>query len=114
MPKVYVVTEPITYKDGVPTPAFDISPALQYGELVILTKHNQSMIASVPMIRYLREQLKDFSDEDCILPVGDPVTIAAVAAVAADINRGYFKMLKWDKRNRAYMVIEIDAWGEAV
>jgi hypothetical protein len=114
MSKVFVVTEPITYKDGAPVPAFDISPALKYGDIVILTKHNHSMLASVPMIRHLREQLKDFSDDDYILPVGDPVTIASVAAVASDINKGYFKMLKWDKRERRYMVIEIDAWGKSV
>lgn len=114
MSKVYIVTEPITYKNGAPVPAFDISPALKYGELVILTKHNHSMLASVPMIRYLRDQLKDFCDDDYILPVGDPVTIAAVAAVASDINKGYFKMLKWDKRERKYMPIEIDAWGDSL
>jgi hypothetical protein len=70
------------------------------------------MLASVPMIRFLREKLKDFSDDDYILPVGDPITIASVAAVASDINKGYFRMLKWDKRERKYMVIEINAWGK--
>jgi hypothetical protein len=114
MPKVYCVTEPITYKDGRPEPLFDVSPAAQYGEIVFLAKHNVNMFASVPMVRYFREQLKDFSDEDCILPVGDPVTIAAVAAIAADINEGKFKILKWDKKQRQYFVIEIDAWGNAL
>lgn len=113
-PRVFCVTEPITYKNGVPEPAFDISPALQFGEIVILTKHNHSMLASVPMVRHLRDQLKDFNDDDCILPVGDPVTIASVAAIAADINKGKFRILKWDKRQRAYLPIDIDAWGESV
>lgn len=114
MSKVYLASEPITYKDGAPQPLFDVTPALKYGELVILSQHNNSMFASVPMIRHFREKLKDFSDEDYILPVGDPVTIAAVAAVAADINDGYFKMLKWDKKQREYLVIEINAWGKSV
>ena len=112
MPKVYCVTEPITYRDGTPQPLFDISPALKFGELEILAKHNHSMLASVPMVRYFRERLRDFSDEDFILPVGDPVTIATVAAIAADINKGYFKILKWDKRQASYIPIEIDAWGK--
>lgn len=112
MGKVFVVTEPITYRDGIPQPLFDISPALEYGELEILTKHNNNMFASVPMVRYFREKLKDFCDEDYILPVGDPVTIAAVAAVAADINKGYFKILKWDKKQRKYLVVEINTWGK--
>ena len=112
MSKVYCVTEPITYINGTPQPLFDISPALRYGELEILAKHNNSMFASVPMVRYFREKLKDFCDDDYILPVGDPVTIAAVAAIAADMNKGYFKMLKWDKKQRQYLVVEINAWGD--
>lgn len=111
MSKVFCVTEPVTYRDGVPEPLFDITPAMQYGEIEILSKHSTNMMASVPMIRHFREKLKDFSDEDYILPVGDPVTIAAVAAVASDINNGYFKILKWDKRQKKYLVIEIDSYG---
>jgi hypothetical protein len=111
MSKVYCVTEPVTYRDGVPEPLFDISPAMTFGEIEILAKHNTNMFASVPMVRYFREKLKDFSDDDYILPVGDPVTIAAVAAVASDINNGYFKMLKWDKKQKKYFVVEIDAYG---
>jgi len=109
--KVYCVTEPITFKDGQPIPLFDISPAIEYGELEILTRHSQSMIFSVPMVRALRDSLKNFSDEDYILPVGDPITIGAVCAIAADINGGFYKVLKWDKRTRKYMPIEINVWG---
>lgn len=112
MAKVFIVTEPITYRDGVPQPLFDISPALKFGELEILAKHSHSMIASVPMVRYFREKLKNYSNDDFILPVGDPVTIATVAAIAADMNKGYIKMLKWDKRQAAYIPIEINVWGE--
>ncbi len=111
MSKVYCVTDPITYRNSVPEPLFDISPAAKFGSIEILTKHNHSMISSVPMVRYLRDQLKDFNDEDYILPVGDPVMIAAVAAVVSDMNNGYFKILKWDKKQRAYIPIEIDAFG---
>ena len=108
---VFVVTEPITYKEGVPVPLFDISPAMKFGDIEILTKHNQDISVSVlSMIPMLRDKLKNFNDEDYILPVGDPVTIAAVAAIAADINGGYFKMLKWHKGQRKYVVIEINAW----
>lgn len=114
MATVYCVTEPITYRDGIPEPLFDVSPALQYGDLEILAKHNHSMLASTPMVRYFRDKLRHFTDEDYILPVGDPVTIAAVAAIAADINKGYFKILKWDKRSKSYFPIEINAWGESL
>ena len=112
MSKVFCVTEPITYKNGSPEQLFDISPASEYGEIEILTKHNHSMLISVPMVRGLREKLRDFSDDDYILPVGDPVTIGAVCAIAADMNGGYYKILKWDKRMRKYLPIEIQVWGK--
>ena len=111
MSVVYCVTEPITYKDGIVVPLFDISPAREFGEIRILTEHNQSMTASVPMVRMIREKMKGFSDEDYILPVGDPVVIATVAAIASDLNHGYFQMLKWNKRMRQYDVYKINAYG---
>ena len=112
MSKVFVVTEPITFKDGNPVPLFDITPAMEYGEIEILTKHQQTMQFSVPMVRSLREKLKDFNDTDYILPVGDPITIGAVCSIAADMNGGYYKILKWDKRMKKYLSIEINVWGK--
>jgi hypothetical protein len=114
MGKVYVVTEPITYKDGVPIPQFDLTPAMKYGELEILAKHNMSMFASVPMVRFFRDRLRDFNDDDLILPVGDPTIIATVGAIAADINHGRYKILKWDKRLRSYIPIQVDIRGKAI
>jgi hypothetical protein len=111
MSRVFVVTEPITYNNGIPVPLFDISPAREFGEIVVLSEHNQSMAASVPMVRMLREKMKDFGDGDYILPVGDPVVIATVAAIASDLNHGYFQMLKWNKRMRTYEVFKINAYG---
>ena len=112
MPRVFCVTEPITYKDGVPVPAFDISPALKYGDINILTKHSQSMLTASTMVDYIRSRLQDFSDDDYILPVGDPVTIGCVTAIASEVNDGKFKMLKWDKRQRTYFVVDIDIFGD--
>ena len=110
---VYVVTEPITYREGNPVPLFDISPAMKFGEIEILTKHSQDMmVSSQSMIPILRSKLAKYTDEDYILPVGDPVTIAAVAAIAADMNGGFFRILKWHKSSRKYVVIDVNAWGE--
>ena len=38
MSKVFCVTEPLTYREGKATPMFDITPAMEYGEIEILTK----------------------------------------------------------------------------
>lgn len=110
MNKVFVVCEPISYKDGA---KMDLTPAAAYGELEVLLTHTQSLLAPVPTIRKLRDKLRDFSDDDYLLPVGDPVLMCTVAAVASEINHGRVKFLKWDRIQRAYIVIQVDISGAA-
>jgi hypothetical protein len=52
--------------------------------------------------------LKDFSDDDYLLAAGDPSAIAVAGAVAAEANRGRFKLLKWDKSNKGYIRVDIN------
>ncbi len=108
---VFVVCEPVSNRDS--TSKFDLSPALEYGELEILLGHTQSLLAPVPTIRKLREKLKDFNDEDYILPVGDPVLMSTVAMVAGFFNYGRVKFLKWDRIQRRYLTIQVDTSGAA-
>ena len=108
MSKVYVVCEPVS-KDG--TGKMDFSPAMEYGELEVLLAHSQSLLAPVPTIRRLREKLETFSDEDYLLPVGDPVLMSTVAMVASYFNHGRVKFLKWDRIQRKYLAIQVDTSG---
>jgi len=111
VPKVYCVTEPLSYKNGEPQPLFDISGALKFGEIEVLTKHGHSLVVSEPVVSMLREKLVDYCDDDYILPIGDPLMIGVVVAIAADINSGFVRMLKWDKRTRDYLVMPVDIYG---
>jgi hypothetical protein len=110
---VYAVCEPVSNVAGVTRP-MDLTPAAEFGEVVILMQHSQSMLAPVPTVRSLNEKLRDFSDNDFILPVGDPVLISTVAMVASAKNSGRAKYLKWDKRLRKYSVIQVDLSGKAL
>lgn len=110
MSKVYVVCEPVS-RDG--SAKVDLSPAMEYGELEVLLAHSQSLLAPVPTVRKLREKLENFSDEDYILPVGDPVLMSTVSMVAANRNKGRVKFLKWDRLQRKYLVIQVDTSGAA-
>lgn len=101
---VYAVCEPT---------GFDLSPAVEYGQIEVLLKHSQSLLAPVPTVRKLREALKDFSDDDYILPVGDPVLMSTVSMIAGEMNRGRVKFLKWDRVARKYLVIQVDTSGAA-
>lgn len=103
-PIVYVTCEP----NG-----FNLTPAAEYGELVILLQHSQSLLAPVPTVRKLKEKLKDFSEEDYLLPVGDPVLMCTVAQIASEKTRGKVKFLKWDRIQKKYLVIPVDTSGAA-
>jgi hypothetical protein len=97
---VYVVQE---------KPGVDMTDALRFGDFQeLLPRKDQLVISSKPVIHALRKKLKDFSDEDYILCLGDPSIIAVVAAVASDLNRGRFKLLKWDRRLEKYYPVEVN------
>ena len=67
MGKVYVIQE---------NSKFNIISARQYGELVpIFEEGKQIMLSPAPAIRKLKHVLKDFSDEDFLLLIGDPSMI---------------------------------------
>lgn len=113
-PTVYIVCEPTRTIGDSKLPAMDLSPAAEHGELVVLMPQSQSMLAPVPTVRALKEKLRNFTDNDFILPVGDPVLIATVAMVASEQNGGKVKFLKWDRHLKSYYVIQVDTSGRAI
>ena len=48
------------------------------------------------------------NDDDYLLMVGDPAAIAAAGAVACMLNNGRMKLLKWDRQEMRYYVVEYD------
>lgn len=111
---VYIVCEPTHSVGNATRPAMDLSPAAEYGELQVLMPQSQSMLSPVPTVRALKEKLRNFTDDDFIVPVGDPVLIATVAMVAAEQNGGRVKFLKWDRMLKKYFVIPVDTSGRAI
>ena len=100
MPKVYVVSE---------TTQHNIASALDYGQIeTILPPNAQIAFSVVPTVRRIQRKLEKFSDEDYLLLIGDPSAIGIACAVAASKNNGRFKCLKWDKRERRYIPLEVD------
>ena len=108
---VYAVCQPQTKMVDGRTRNFDLSPALKFGALEILVPHTQSLLAPVITVRNLRDKLRNFSDDDYILPIGDPSLIATVAMVASEMNHGKVKFLKWDKYANDYFTVSVDISG---
>lgn len=102
MATVYVVQE---------TPGRNLLPAAKFGEVKVLLPPGQIIFSSAPTVSRLRRALRTYSDDDHLLMIGDPAAIAAAAAVAAHINMGRLKLLKWDKQEQQYFSVSIDIHG---
>jgi hypothetical protein len=113
---VYVTQEVmVRHSDGTMRRKFDLTSAEQkYGELRILVPAGQSLVSSVPVVRQLNEQLRNFSEDDYLLPLGDPAIMAAAAAIAAKQTNGKLTILKWDRREGAYLAVKLDLSGRAL
>ena len=88
--------------------------AEKFGDLkVCLPDNRQMVLSSGPLTFKLKQELKDFNDDDYLLLIGDPAIIAVAGAIAADVNNGRFKILKWDRNEMKYYDIEIDLRGKS-
>jgi hypothetical protein len=94
-------------------PKVNVHSATSYGQVVSLVPHEQVHAARVtqPTLVALRRQLKDFSDADYILPVGDISLVAMAVAVALDVNRRRAKLLRWSRDRKEYDVIDLNLSG---
>ena len=87
----------------------NILSAEKYGDLeLLLPEGSQLVLSTAPTVRRLKSKLKDFSDDDYLLLMGDPSAIGIACAVASSNNRGRFKCLKWDKREYKYYPVDVN------
>lgn len=108
LPKVYVTQIPARMVGRAWVPTVDISPASQFGEIKVCLPSGLNFHAPVPVIRQLRDELHEFNgQEDYFLPLGDPL-VMAVAAAMIGRREAKFRMLKWDRNMRHYLVYDVD------
>ena len=99
---VYVVQE---------VPNRNVLPAQKYGELKLMLPPGDVVLSAAPTVSRLRKKLKDFNDDDYILPMGDPIAIALAGEIASDINNGKVQFLKWDRQERIYFPVKCNIYG---
>lgn len=112
--KVYVTQEKGRKVDGVWVREFDFTPAMRFGDIEILLPPGQSLFATVPVVRALKERLKNFSDDDYLLPIGDPSVMIAAGMVASHVNHGRVRILKWDRIVGDYIAVQFDLSGKVI
>tara|TARA_Y100000296_G_C5064236_1_gene201484 strand:- start:218 stop:538 length:321 start_codon:yes stop_codon:yes gene_type:complete len=89
----------------------NVLSAATYGELQLLLPSGQITLSSGPTVNRLKKGLKNFSDEDFLLLIGDPAAIGIATAVASEMNRGIVPMLKWDRQEKQYYPITVNIHG---
>jgi hypothetical protein len=107
MAKVFVVQETMRH---------NVLPAQQFGDLVfLLPPQVQIGFSPGPMVNRMKRVLRDFTDQDYLLLIGDPAAMSIAAAIASQYNNGKFCFLKWDKREMKYypIVVDLNQKGES-
>ena len=90
-------------------PYISVLSATEYGTIVTLFESGtQIMFSPQPAIRKLKRKLRDFDDNDHLLMMGDPAAMGIACCVASDMNRGKFKILKWDKMQKRYYSVQVN------
>lgn len=110
MNTVFVVQYPMRREEATRAmrPVHDITPAARFGNLEFLLPAGPVLLSTDAAVTTLRSKLRGFKPGDYMLCLGDPVAIAAAAAVVAQFNGGVIPMLVWDKRLRDYLPITVD------
>jgi len=111
MSKVYLVQMPKRRNivTGRMEDARDISSASEYGEITqpLFPRFGASYFTQTD-VHEVRKQLRDFGDDDCLLLLGDPAAIGLAVSLAAEVNRGCYSVLRWDRDRRQYMKLSFN------
>ena len=109
MPKVFVPQLPQRYDAATRLfiPTVDIKPAERFGDVVVLLPPNANRLHTAPLVTALREGMRDMTEEDHLVALGDPTLIAAAACIAARMHGGLLRVLKWDRRTSDYISTEL-------
>jgi hypothetical protein len=107
--KVYIVQDVMRkHLDGT-IRSLDYSKAKRFGEVIFLFEGQKQVVMSPqPTIRKLKSMLKNITDTDYILLVGDPALIGLTTSVVSYILNGRYNMLKYDRLERDYFPIRVD------
>lgn len=111
--KVYIIQEifkrsPVT---GEMVSVMDFRKALDYGDLEVCLPKGPVSLTPGPTVDILKNKLRNFSDNDHIVAVGDPSAIMIAGAIAAERNAGKFKLLKWDRDSKQYICVSVDIFN---
>ena len=93
--KVYIIQHP--QRNGVP---LDVTDASRLGIVQKpIVRHNyNTQIDAADAVRRIEAALADYTEQDYLMCIGDPVLIGIATAIAARNTGGVVNLLKWNRR----------------
>jgi hypothetical protein len=110
LPRVFIVNETLRRgDDGKLGRSVDLSPALEFGQLLHLLPAGQPPDDPLTMIRTVENNLaiNDFCQQDLLLLMGSPVAIGVAMVLASRRNGGPVSVLKWVARDHRYQKLTL-------
>ncbi len=104
MGHVYVVQHHLRYdpERGELVPRYDLTPAERWGKLRFILDSKTTLHRPEVIIAKMNLILAGFTDDDYLLPIGNPVLIGWAMALAAAHNGGKVAVLVWSSRDQRY------------
>jgi hypothetical protein len=104
-PRVFVVQIPSVYDkaDQCFKSKYDLTPAEEFGTLVTCLGPGSIFRARMQKsFQQIADVMHDFTSDDYILALGDPVAIAGAVLIAGEKTNGSIKLLRYDRMTRSY------------
>lgn len=101
---VYVVQHHLRYDPdlGELVPRYNLQPAERWGKLRFILDSRATVQRPEAVIAKMDLVLQGFTDDDYLLPIGNPVLIGWAMALAAANNEGKVAVLVWSSRDQRY------------
>lgn len=87
---------------------YDHSSALSFGNLKYVVNFSQTQAPPYILVETLRNALSSFTQDDYLLPVGDPVIMSLATHFALEASGGRVQILRWDRVTQAYQPVHFD------
>ncbi len=117
MPRVFLVQEPIrrSASTGGPIPLFDLTPAKEFGDITTCLDWSDTKrgFDAEHVMDKLADALRDFGEDDFLLPAGNTVAIAMASMLASEFTEGRVKFLLWEKipSPGQYRIVDISVYN---
>lgn len=108
MSKVFVVQEQLRFDlaSGKNVPRFPtIENAQALGQLVFMLEPNAHPFNQSAVVGTFHKFLNEYSDDDYLILVGNPILLGMATAIAASYNSGRVNFLQWSPKGERYVLV---------